>query len=292
MSSHPQGPTSDCGSLWLAAGLTLLVLVGAIVAAYLVAHNATTSRVPAGSGQTIAAYQNLVGVDGQNAGATWSAPCDTTTHTGCQGDASRAITALQQWLDDLNRSEPLARFLVVDAQLRLHISGSIAGLNALLAASQANDPNGMDRAYLLAVAGKAWTDTVVPSIVSSKQVDAVAYASLVRAEGSSMTSFTNCQILFGPTQIDCSQNQAIPCQDLLDGTAGQVAVFQSTLVASSAPASLSAADTGLQQDLAQADSALITMSSALSIGDQAGFNAARATLRSAFSAVSRDVAAI
>jgi hypothetical protein len=34
------------------------------------------------------------------------------------------------------------------------------------------------------------------------------------------------------------------------------------------------------------------MSTALSRGDQAGFNAGRDTLRSAFSAVSRDVAAI
>ena len=68
--------------------------------------------------------------------------------------------------------------------------------------------------------------------------------------------------------------------------------FQSSLVASSAPASLSAADTRLQQDLAQADSALIAMSAALSRGDQAGFNAGRVTLRFAFSAVDRDVSVI
>jgi hypothetical protein len=276
----------------LAAGLTLLVLVGAIVAAYLAAHNAISSRVPAGSGQTIAAYQNLVNVDDQNAIATWSAPCDTSTHTGCQGDATRAIVALQRWLDDLNRSEPPARFLVVDAQLRLHLSGSIAALNALIAASQANDSNAMDRAYLLGLAGRTWTDTVVPGIVSSKQVNAVAYVNSVRDEGNAMTSCTSCQILFGPTNLDCSQNQTPTCQDLLDGNAGPVAGFQSAVVASSAPASLSAADTRLQQDLAQADSALIAMSAALSTGDQSGFNAGRVTLRSAFSAVSRDVAAI
>lgn len=276
----------------LAAGLTLLVLVGAIVAAYLAAHNATSSRVPAGSGQSIAAYQNLVNVDDQKAIASWSAPCDTSTHTGCRGDATRAIVALQNWLDDLNRSEPPARFLVVDAQLRLHLSASIAALNALLAASQANDSSAMDRAYLLGLAGRAWTDTVVPGIVSSKQVDAVAYVNSVRDEGNAMTSCTSCQILFGPTSLDCSQNQAPTCQDLLDATAGPVAGFQFALASASAPASLSAADTRLQQDLAQADSALIAMSAALSTGDQAGFNAARAKLRSAFSAVNLDVSVI
>jgi type IV secretory pathway TrbL component len=114
----------------------------------------------------------------------------------------------------------------------------------------------------------------------------------VRDEGNAMTTCTSCQILDGPTQLDCSQNQATTCQDLLDGTAGPVAGFQSSLVASAAPASLSAADTRLQQDLAQADSALIAMSAALSRGDQAGFNAGRVTLRSAFSAVDRDVSVI
>jgi hypothetical protein len=276
----------------LAAGLAVIALAAAIAAAFIAAHNATTASVPAGSGQTIKAYQDLVGQDDATANATWSALCDTTTHTGCQGDATRALVALQQWLDDLNRTEPPARFLVVDAQLRLHISRSISALNALLAASQANDPNGMDRAYLLGLAGRLWTDTVVPGIISSKQVNAVAYANSVRDEGNAMTSCTSCQILFGPTNLDCSQNQTPTCQDLLDATAGPVAGFQFALAASSAPASLSAEDTRLQQDLAQADSALIAMGAALSTGDQAGFNAARAKLRSAFSAVNLDVSVI
>jgi hypothetical protein len=276
----------------LAAGLAVIALAVAIFAAFLAAHNATTGSVPAGSGQAIQAYQGLVGADDARANATWSAPCDTAIHTGCQGDATRALVALQQWLDDLNRSEPPTRFLVVDAQLRLHLAGSISALNALLTASRANDSNGMDRAYLLGLAGRTWTDAIVPSIVDSKQVDAVAYVNSVRDEGNAMTTCTSCQILDGPTQLDCSQNQATTCQDLLDGTAGPVAGFQSSLVASAAPASLSAADTRLQQDLAQADSALIAMSAALSRGDQAGFNAGRVTLRSAFSAVDRDVSVI
>jgi hypothetical protein len=275
----------------LAAGLTLLVLVGGIVAAYLAAHNATTSRAPAGSGRTIAAYQSLVNVDDQNANATWSAPCDTSTHTGCQGDATRALVALHQWLDDLNRSEPPARFLVVDAQLRLHISGSISGLNALLAANQANDSNGIDRAYLLAVDGRVWIDTVVPSIVSSKQVTVATYTISVRAQSGSLTSCADCQVLTGQSQIDCAQNQDF-CQTLLDGADLQVWSLQTTLVALAAPDSLSAKDTRIQQDLAQADSALIAMRASLPTGNQAGFDAGRITLRSALAAVNRDVSAI
>lgn len=275
----------------VAAGLTLLVLVGALVAAYLAAHNATTSHVPAGSGQTIAAYQSLVNADDVQANNTWSAPCDTTTHTGCQGDATRAIAALQRWLDDLNRSEPPARFLIVDAQLRLHISGSIAGLNALLAASQANDSNGMDRAYLLAVAGRAWTDALVPSIVSSKQVSAAEYTNSVRSQSSSLTGCADCQVLTGQSPIDCSQDQT-NCQNLLDGTDVQVASLQTAVVALAAPDAFSAKDTRLQQDLARADSALIAMRASLLTRNQAGFDAGRITLRSALAAVSLDTAAI
>jgi hypothetical protein len=275
----------------LAAGLTLLVLVGAIVAAYVAAHNATSSRIPAGSSQTIAGYQSLVGADDTKANNTWSAPCDTAQHSGCQSNATRALVALHQWLDDLNRSEPPARFLVVDAQLRLHISGSIAGLNALLAASQANDSNAMDRAYLLAADGRGWTDTVVPSIVSSKQVSAADYTNSVHAQSTYLTGCASCQVLAGQSQIDCSQDQT-NCQNLLDGAEGVVANFQSAVAAFAAPDSLSAKDTRLQQDLASADSALIAMRASLLTVDQAGFNAGRVTLRSALAAVSVDTAAI
>ncbi len=272
----------------VAAGFTLLVLMSAIVAAYLAIHNATSSRVPAGSGQTIAAYQALVSADDTKAIATWSAPCDTTTHTGCEGDATRAIVALQQWLDDLNRSEPPARFAIVDAQLRLHLSASIAALNALLAASHANDEGGMNRAYLSGLAGRVWTDTVVPSIVSSKQVSATAYTNTVRAQGSSLTGCADCGVLTGQSHIDCSQNQDF-CQTLLDGTDLQVASLQAAVAAFAAPDSLSARDTRLQQDLARADSAVISMRAAVLTGNQGGFDAGRITLRTALAAVNQDI---
>ena len=278
--------------LRLAAGLAFLVLAAALVAAFLAAHNATTGSVPAGTGQTIQAYQKLVGDDALQANNTWSSPCDTTQHSGCQADANRALVALQQWSDDLNRSEPPARFAVVDAQLRLHITGSIAGLNALLAASQAGDQTGMDRAYLLALAGRLWTDAVVPSVVASQQVNVAGYTNAVRTESNSLASCGSCQDLAGQGQIDCSNSQPSTCQNLVDAAAGQIAGFQATLAASAAPDSLTAKDAHLQQDLAQADTALIGMNAALSTGDQAAFNARRSALQLALAAGNRDAAAI
>jgi hypothetical protein len=275
--------------LRLAAGLAFLVLAAALVAAFLAAHNATTGSVPAGTGLSIQAYQKLTGEDGIAANNTWSSPCDTTQHSGCQADASRALVALQHWLGDLNRSQPPARFAVVDAQLRLHITGSIAGLNALLAASQAGDQAGMDRAYLLALAGRTWTDAVIPGIVASHQVDAAGYTNEVRAQSSSLAGCASCQQFAGQGQIDCPQSQS--CQDLVDATASQISGFQSTLATYAAPSSLTARDSSLQQDLARADTALIGMDAALSTGDQASFTARRAVLQQALAAVNRDAAA-
>lgn len=275
----------------LAAGLAVIALAVAIFAAFLAAHNATTGSVPAGSGQSIQAYQRLVGDDDTRANATWSAPCDTTVHTGCQGDATRAIIALQKWLDDLNQSQPPARFAIVDSQLRQHLTAAIFALNSLLAAVQAQNQDGIDRAYVVGASARGWTDAVTPGIVSSQQVTAAAYKNSVRAQSSSFTSCGDCNVLTGQGQVDCSQNQDF-CETLLDGTELQVASLQAAVVAFAAPASLSAKDASLQQNLAKADSALIAMRAAVSAGDQAGFNAGRATLRPALAAVSQDVGAI
>jgi hypothetical protein len=233
-----------------------------------------------------------VNADGQNANATWSAPCDTTTHAGCQGDATGAIVALQRWLDDLNRSEPPPRFLVVDAQLRLHLSASIAALNALLAASHANDSSGMDRAYLLGLAGRTWADTVVPSIVSSQQVTVINYTNSVRSERLALDQCVNCQNLLAQSAAVCAGSQTPTCQDLLDTTEGQVTSFQASLVEFAAPNSLSAKDARLQQDLAKADTALLGMEAALSTGDRAEYDSRRTSLQQALAAVSQDAAAI
>lgn len=275
----------------LAAGLAVVALAVAIAAAFFATHNTTTGSVPAGSGQAIQVYQKLVADDDATANATWSAPCDTTTHTGCQGDAGRGVIALQKWLDDLNQSPPPARFAIVDGQLRQHLTAAISALNSMLAAVQAQNQDGIDRAYVVGASSRAWTDAVTPSIVSSRQVTAASYRDSVRAQSSAFTSCGDCNVLTGQSQIDCSQNLDF-CETLLDGTELQVASLQAAVAAFAAPASLTAKDASLQQDLARADSALIAMRVAVSAGDRAGFDAGRATLRVALPAVSQDVATI
>jgi hypothetical protein len=276
--------------LKFAAGFAVVALAAAIVAAFVATHRATDETVPGGTSLSIEAYQKLQADDYATAAAAWSQPCDTTTHVGCLGDATRSVVALQNWLDDLDRSQPPARFSVVDAQLRAHLTESISGLQALLAADQAGDSNGIDRAYGLAIAGRQWTDTMMPAIANSKQVNGAVYVGYISRNV--LTGCITCQDLAGNNPVVCWGSEAPSCQALVEAVAGQVAAFQAALVEIAAPDSLSAKDTRLQQDLAQADTALIAMQSALTTGDQAGFNAGQTTLHRALAAVDQDSAAI
>jgi hypothetical protein len=279
-------------SFRLAAGLALIALTIAVIAALMVTHRSPTGGVPAGSGRSVAEYQKMISADYATAAATWSSPCDTTVHTGCQADASRAQVALQQWLDDLNRSEPPARFAVVDAQLRAHLSESLTGLNALLAAISAQNPAGIDRAYEVGLDGRQWTDAAVSGIQSSQQTDAAAYTASVRLESNALTSCSGCQELAGQTTTACAQALAQSCEDLLAQAAIPMSGFQTALVEVAAPASLSAKDAQLQQDLALADTALIAMNETWLAGDSAGFDAGRTALQRALAAVNRDTASV
>jgi hypothetical protein len=278
--------------LRLAAGLALIVLAVAIAAVILATHFSTGGSVPAHSRLSIGAYQKMVNADYTSAAATWFSPCDTNQHSGCQGDATRGTLALQQWLDDLNRSEPPERFAIVDAQMRQHLTLNISALKTLLAASQAQDQAGMSRAYLSAVAGRLWADDMVPNITSSYQTTAAAYSSSLNAGKQGIDQCITCQDLAGQSAIDCSGNQASSCQDLLTATQDQIARFQAGLVGAAAPTSLAVKDSRLQLDLAQADTALMAMQSALSASDQAGFDAARISFRRALATVDRDAADI
>ena len=230
--------------------------------------------------------------DQTQANNSWSAPCDTTVHTGCQGDANRGIVALQQWLTDLNGAATPARFAAVDAQLRRHLTQSITGLNSLVVASQANDQDGMNRAFLVGLSGRLWTDTVVPGILASKQVSTTAYVDSVRTQKQSLDNCSLCQALVASKQVNCSVSSTPTCEDLLGGAADQVATFQSVVARYAAPSSLSAKDASLELDLANADSALMAMRSALTANDQARFNNGLMLLQRALTAVAGDVSNI
>ena len=272
-------------SLRVAAVLTALVLGVAVLAAIVTTHH-VAEVTPADSAQAIAAYKKMVYDDWtviQNSEDPASACTADTGVATCEAAVSAKIRLGNQLLNDLDHFQTPARFAVVEAQLRRHAAAQNSYLNELLAASQARDVNRMDRARAALIDGRLWLDAMLSAISYSQQATAAGYTASVREQQRLLDTCTACQNL--ATQVQMRESV------VADATA-QVARFQGALVESAAPTSLAAKDKQLQLDLARADTALLTMKTALLTGDQAGFDTARTSLRNALTAVGADAAGI
>lgn len=278
-------------SFRLAAGLALVALAAAILAAILAIHSASNTEVPAGTGMSIQAYEKMVTDDNAKAFAAFAGPCDVGVHTGCLGDVIRGIPAVQKWLDDVTQAQTPARFRVVDAEMRQHLSQNLTAQYALRAAAQVGDGSAMDRAFIVAVYAAEWTSTIIEQgITSSQQVDAAAYVASVRSR--QLNTCDACTLVLSGKANNCVTANSIPCVVHFDGTAVAFAEFEAALVRKAAPASLSTKDARLQNDLAQADAVLLTMRLAVAANDQAGINAGVAELQRIVALIDRDANAI
>lgn len=282
--------------LRLAAVMAIVVIVIAAAAAFLATHRVADNNAPADSEHGIAAYKLAVSNDNtkvQTAAATWS--CNGGSQfAACEADASRMLPLANQFVDDLNRVHPPARFAVAHAQLRLHVAAQNSRSNALLAASQVHDAAAVDRelAAIQGETGWAWVQAMVSSILSSRQGTVASYVANIRSEKLGLEACVACLDLAGQNQYSCTGSQASTCQDLVTNTAIEVKTFQDAVVQVAAPRSLMAKDNRMQLDLAKADTALVAMVDAVNAGDQAGFNAARTSLQQAIPAINHDAADI
>jgi hypothetical protein len=257
-----------------AAGLAIVAIAVAAAAAVLAIHNSTNNTSPAGSRMSIQAYQNMVANDYVDANAAFSAPCGPPVRSGCGADATRGIRAVQKWIQDVSRPDIPVRFVAINAEMRQVLMQNMSAQNDLLAASKANDGPGMDRALWVASYAPDWTSTVMPGITTSKQVDAVTYASEVKKAISEIQycMVNNCILLVSSDARSCTTNGGIPCQQLFDVTAVVYASFSSTLVQYAAPDSLAGKDARLQSDLASTNAVFMTMRAAIGVSDQSRIN--------------------
>jgi hypothetical protein len=269
--------------------MTVVVLVIAAAAAFLVTHSVADHDTPADSEHAIAAYKLILLDDYNKIPATpIESICSGNEFAACDADVSLRIGVVNQIQNDLYRFEPPARFAVAVAQMRRHNALQISRLNAVLAASRAQDAAGMDRSVAAVVSGRPWMDAMFNSMLSSQQGTVAAYIGSVRDQKQNLDQCAECQELAGQNQISCAGGQAPSCQALVDSAAARVMSFQNAVVRIAAPSSLATKDYGLQVDLATADTALLTMNEALSAGDQAGFNASRVSFQQAAAAVDVD----
>ena len=279
--------------LRLAAVTAVVALAIAAGAAYLATHRVADRATPADSEHAIAAYKLMLSDDYYKIPAIpIESVCFGNQFAACEADVSLRISVANQIQNDLNRSQPPARFAVAVAQMRRHEALQISRLNAALAASRAQDAAGMDRSVAAIVSGRPWMDAMFNSILISQQGSGATYVGSVRNEKRDLDQCAQCHDLAAQNQISCAGSQATSCGALLAATAAQVASFQNAVVRIAAPRLLATKDYRLQVDLAMADTALLTMGEALSAGDQAGFNAGRASFQRAVAAVNVDAADI
>ncbi|HET9781238.1 MAG TPA: hypothetical protein VFR33_05615 [Candidatus Dormibacteraeota bacterium] len=278
----------------LAAGLVVVAIAVAAAAAALAIHNSTNNVSPAGSRMSIQAYQKMIEADFAAADATYSAPCGSPDNAGCGADATRGIPVVQKWIKDVSRPDIPLRFVVINAEMRQVLLQNISAQEDLLAASKANDNQGMDRALWTASYAAAWTSTVTPGITESRQVDAVTYANHVKQQVSEIKYclVNNCILLVSADARSCTINGGVPCQQLFDMAAIVYATFAAALVQYAAPDALADKDARLQSDLAATTSAFMNLRAAIGANNQSGINSGIDQLQRLTAVIEADAAKI
>jgi hypothetical protein len=278
------------GAMRLAAAVLIVLLAGTAVVTFIKLRDNAQQSTPAGM-LTVQAYQAMVSRDDGELIIARSGDC-STLQSPCPGAKSPNLAALQQWLNDLDRFAPPARFAVIDAQLRRHLAANISDTNAVFAAYQAQDQSGLERMNYATQIGAGYLDDASMAIANSHQATVGAYIASVRAGEQNLSSCTSCQSLRSSDPIVCIGDLAMSCLYEVFYAESVIGEFEASLVQVVAPDSMTAADAPLQADLASADMALLTWTAAVLNGDQAGLDVGRLLLRQAQPAVNADIASI
>jgi len=308
----PQTFRRRSDSPWLAGlgrtrsliGVLLVVLLIVVLAvgvnAWRAGNLVNIRPAPAGPDPAVKKYQAMVSADDQRVKATGSGYFCTYTEVGClpamavQTATLQALqtAALQQFLDDLSRSQPPARFAALDALLRRHLVLAISASNAFVTAYKVKDDKGTTEA-------NDTFSTELNAIINqdedisvSSQGTVAAYSTDVRLDKELLLACVLCQQFVGQNQVSCPAGQTPSCIDEIAAIRLQVETFQEDVARTFAPDSLAAKDGRMQADLLAADRSLDALESALSAGDQVALQAGHDALRQALSRVESDAADI
>jgi hypothetical protein len=275
----------------LAAGVLIVVLAGAALAAFLEVRNLAPRSEPAAL--DLARYQAMVSSDVNRLIISNSASgmdC-TTVQSNCKGPGEQLLGAFQRFLDDLNRSQPPTSLAVTNGLMRRHLAAAIADINGVFAAYAAKDQVALDRDnYLLSAQGE-WLSAITTGIAKSRQGTVASYIDSVQAAKQGMTSCNGCR----PVQLagqDCAEIQTVLCEADVVYAKLDIEALESALTTVTAPSSLADQDALLQRDLAEADAAVLALASAQLTGDQSGFITSRVLLAQKLLSIDADLAGI
>jgi hypothetical protein len=268
-----------------------VILVSALAFVACGGQTASPSVSPVAHDPAINLYQGMVQTDEAKVIDSQSSNC-ITLRDACPAAAAAVIGALQRWLDDLNRSQPPARFAYVDAQMRRHVALCIGDLNTAVSAYRAKNQDGMNTAISAAISERDTFDVEVSDIITSGQGTIADYTSVIQADKANLLVCAICEPLVSQNQVSCPPGQTPSCVDEIAAIRLRVEKFQNDLVRVLAPDSLAAKDGRLQSDLFTADVALGAMASALSAVDLVALQDGDNALRQALGRTDSDAAAI
>lgn len=275
-------------AMQLAAGLLVLMVAAAAAVAFAALRYHAPQSEPADA-ISIEAYQRMLSLDDGMLNVSRDDSCVTLQST-CPASGRPLRIALQRWLDDLNGSEPPARFAVIDSQMRSHLAASISLLDAVSLAYQAQDVNGLLLANQAAANQQHWLDIAASSIQESQPGTAASYISSIGAAYQTFGGCAACQSLIAA--VDCTDIKSWSCEYAVIRAIAPVEALEIAPVRVSTPSSLAAKDARLQSDLAQADTGVLAIATASVTGDQAAFNAGRLMLQQALLAINADIGGI
>jgi len=302
----------------LVAGLLVLLLVVALVVGLHLWRNAdlNTRPVPAVQTPTIKQYQALVSADLQKSVLTNGFTCSTFDDGACLPKTATADAAEQHWLDDLNNSQPPARFAALDALMRRHLARILSADISFVAGFKAKDPKATGAASDAVTSEIDALQRLAGDIVASRQGTIASYTAAIRVDkailfggsdptnapccpqprtgplGGGSTWCLVCQLLVNGPLASCQAGQAATCASQIAVIRVQVETFQGHLVLLFAPDSLAVQAARLQVDLAAADASFDTTEAALTAGDQVGLQTGQEALGKLLGRVDSDAAAI
>jgi hypothetical protein len=289
VNSQRRRPVWPRSAVQVAAGVVIVVLVGAALAAFFESRYFTPRSEPAAL--DLVSYQAMVNSDFNRLSYSGSGIDCTTVNSNCPGPGKQVLGAIQRFIDDLNHYQPPASLAATNGLMRRHLAAGIADLNGVFAAYAAKDQVALDRNNYLFNSQGEWLSAITTSIAKSQQGTVASYIDSVRAGKQVMASCNGCRPLELAGQ-DCAEIQTMLCEADVVYAKLDIETLESALVTVTAPTSLADQDALLQRDLAQADAAVLALASAQLTGDQAGFNTARVLLAQKLLAIDADLAGI
>jgi hypothetical protein len=266
--------------------LILLLMASLLLGVHLWLVN-TQPVVPAGPGLSVKDYQSMISVDLRGFVDAPNYTCTALDDPNCLPEVAYTTDALQQWLNDLDGSQPPGRFAALDGLMRRDLARAILDQNAFVNAYRAKDPKWATIGFDVSL-----SVSVAQDIIASSQATGVQYTAEVRLDRTYLLACALCQRLVSQGQVSCPTGQTPSCLDEIAAVRLQVEIFLEDLVRLFAPDDMASKDARLQADLVTADQQLDAMSAALSAGDQVALQGSHDAFRTALNRVESDAADI